>query len=1343
MRCPSCDYDNPPEMRFCGACGTRLSLSCPECGFVNPPDFGFCGQCGARLVEKPTSATQAARTPSLETSSPVQAELEGERRRATAVLADVTGSTALAERIDVETWVAIMNRVFQILGAEIYRYGGQIDQYRGDGLVAFFGLSTAHEDDPERAVLAALAMQDAIKRYASELSERQEVELLLRVGVNTGEVIAASVGDSHQYREETAMGRAVALAARMETACEPGTVLVTEDTYRLVAPLFTWQALGEIAVKGVSQPLDVYRPLEHITTAGRGWGIAGLMSPLVGRDAEVRALQEAVERLQSGVGGIVTVVGEAGIGKTRLIADCRSALTTPLKWVEGRCLSYGGSVAYQLWLDMLRRVLNVSPDAPPPAVHDAMREQVQTVCPDLFDQVYPYLARLMSLPLGEEYETVRNLQGESLKAKVFAAVETLTESAARRQPLVIVCEDLHWADMTSLALLERLFALTDRTPLLLICAFRPETEHSCWQIRETAARLYPHHHTDLWLSPLSRDESEVLMDNLLRAAHNRLAGIEGLSQELRHNILGRSGGNPLYVEELLRSLMENGDIVCDEIACRWEAARSADEILIPDSLHGVIVARMDRLPSASRQILRLASVIGQIFARRILEAIVAEEQRDNLDTHLLILQRAQMIHERARMPDLEYMFKHVLIQEIAYNSLLRRESRTIHRRVAEALERLYTDHIEEPVDLLAHHWERAEEQDAKRAIAYRLRAGEQARIAYANEEAIAHFHRALGLMGHSHPNEDPRPARSAENREQEWRLEAMKGLGQVYLGMGRVNEAEGALREAIVLGQETGLSSREMVRLYHWLGESLWWQSRNDEQIRVGERGLALLGDDNESVEAVLMNEVMASGHFSKGNAERCRECTYQTAQFIRRLRYVEELRPAYVHIAVVNTYVDKNPTEAMAWLRTLERNAEPHHDLRALGEVHAWAGRILAATGDLNGAISRHRRAMELLAQTGDASLESWSLRDMGIAFLSLGDLREAQECAAGGLKAAETAGNALTIGQAYWCTGQILLCQGACEQAVDALQKAVQPVEDKMDYRWGEAYALGRAHLAQGNREQAIERFQEVLACAGLEASGRYTYEFASALSGLEEAYGDPGAFRAHCRRLQAEYPQTRGLPFVQWYLEPVDVGALHRRGMPLQDGFVTELAPDWIWEDPFGDCSYAVREGLEMKAANGRHLWRINLSAPRLLRKASGDLAAQTICGTTSDDKPAVGGLLLWKDEQYYLHLDWGVFGRNDVSFTGCVDSQDVVIGRGRLSLDGLERVHLRLERAGDEVRAFCSADGESWFAVGHMAFPVKDPIRIGLHAIGSIDRTVHCGAYPDGTAIRFGSFQLWRT
>ncbi|MCK4316782.1 MAG: zinc ribbon domain-containing protein, partial [Anaerolineae bacterium] len=376
MKCPNCGYDNPPGMKFCGMCGTRLARPCPACNFANPPDFFFCGQCGTPLTKDPASAqhpsTQAPSPPVTKSPSP-PTPLEGERRRATVILTDVRGSTDFLERIGTEAWVEIMNRVLHILEAEVYRFGGEVDQFRGDGLVAFFGATSAHEDDPERAVLAGLAMQRALEPYAAELAGRETIDLLLRVGVNTGEVIVASVGDRRQYSEDTAMGAGIALAARMETAAEPGTVLVSENTYRLVESRFEWEPLGEITVKGVSQPVAVYRPLAPRADAERLHRLQtyGLSIPLIGREVEFRTLKGCVKDLYDGRGGIVLLTGDRGLGKSFLVAEVRQHFarhgallaeahdrdTSPpasLTWLRGRCRSYDQSWPYSMWLDLLR-----------------------------------------------------------------------------------------------------------------------------------------------------------------------------------------------------------------------------------------------------------------------------------------------------------------------------------------------------------------------------------------------------------------------------------------------------------------------------------------------------------------------------------------------------------------------------------------------------------------------------------------------------------------------------------------------------------------------------------------------------------------------------------------------------------------------------------------------------------------------------------------------------------------------------------------------------------------------------------------------------------------------------
>jgi len=664
----------------------------------------------------------------------------GERRVVTMLFSDVKGSTPMAERLDPEDVLEIMDGAFDVLIEPITRYEGALARLMGDGILAFFGAPIAHEDDAERACRAALEILKRAGEYAARLeAERGISGFNVRVGIHTGLVVVGEVGSDLRV-EYTAMGDAVNLASRMEEAAEPGTVLITEETHRLIAPLFETEALGQIEVRGKSEPVSVFRVVAPRVDAGKPRGIEGLESPLVGRDAEFEALRGVLERLQAGVGGIVTVVGEAGIGKSRLVAELRKEAVAPdVTWVEGRCLSYGESMAYLPWVDMLHALLEVSAEDPPNEVRDALLHFVETLCPGHVGEVYPFLGRMMSLPLEEEVEErLGGLEPEGLKVLTFQAVERVVETAAGAGPVVLVVEDLHWADATSLELLEQMLALTDRCSLVVICAFRPYTEHGCWAMREAIARLYRHRHTDLWLQPLSALDSEALVANLLH--------VEALPHPLRMRILNHAEGNPFYVEEVIRSLIDSGAIVYDEGMEQWEATRRVEDIAIPDTLQGVLTARIDRLEEEARRVLQMASVIGRIFLYRVLAAIA--EERQELDARLLTLQREEMIRERARVPELEYIFKHHLTQEAAYNGLLRRQRRRFHRQAAEALERLFPERMEEQLGLLARHWEQAGEQG--RAVEYLRRAGEQAAEQFANAEAVEYFSRALDLT----PEED-------------------------------------------------------------------------------------------------------------------------------------------------------------------------------------------------------------------------------------------------------------------------------------------------------------------------------------------------------------------------------------------------------------------------------------------------------------------------------------------------------------------------------------------------------------------------------------------------------------
>jgi len=961
---------------------------------------------------------------------PVDASLGGERRTVTVLRAGVQGSAELLARVGTEDWAVIMSQVLRTLGTEVVRFGGDVDRHGEDGLVACFGATTAHEDDPERAVLSALAMQEGFGTRLAELSERERYgelaeDLGLVVVVHTRQVVvtAAEEGGPGQGR---AMGEALAFTARVRTVAEPGEVWASEATRRLVEPLFEWEPRGEVGWSTSGQALRAYCALGHRALTDKMRGIAGLSSPLIGRDAELRALHAAIERLRDGVGGIVTLVGEAGIGKSRLVAECRRGVTPPIRWIEGRCLSYATSVAYQVWVDALRGLLGLDSYAPPEAAADALRERVHALCSDCADQVHPFLARLMSLSLTASAEArLRGVEGEGLQVLTFRAVETLVECAAQREPLVFACEDLHWADPTSLALLEHLLPLTDRVPLLVICVFRPEKEHGCWRIRETADRLYGHRHTGLWLGPLSADESAQLVGSLLY--------IEDLPDALRSRILDLAEGNPFYVEEILRSLIDEGAIAYDERGGRWQAVREVGELALPDTLRGVLVARIDRLPRGARQVLQLASVVGRIFGHRVLAAICsprptegeesASRQRVEgaLDAQLVALQRAQMVRERSRMPEATYIFKHQLTVDAAYESLLRRKRRVLHHRVAQVLEQLFPERVEEQPGLLAHHWERAGE--VKRAIPYLRRAGERAAAQFANAEAVAYFSRALDLVPADAAQQIPE--RRAEryglllarervydlqrDREAQGRdLATLAGLGET-LG-DRAKQAEVAVRRARystrIHEREQAISAaRTAVRLaraaqdvgceamgYLEWGRALFDQGNPQAARPHLERALDLARDAGlRQVEAEALHILGGVLHYL-GNGERGMEC-YERA--LRICRQIGDRRGegealhdvGWALLFHVNwTKSEGYLQESLKVSREVGNRGNEAWAVLSLGVMSYWRGDYARSKDD-------HEQSLRIFREVRDRFCQGEALYGLGVISTALADYAPARD--------------------------------------------------------------------------------------------------------------------------------------------------------------------------------------------------------------------------------------------------------------------------------------------------------------------------------------------------------------
>jgi class 3 adenylate cyclase len=634
MNCPNCQHNNRAEARFCENCGQPLERVCPNCHTPVNPDAKFCHNCGYQLTgaEPEARAAQPTRSQSLDAlrrnapqdvAGKILAERErtqGERKLVTALFADIVGSTSLAEGMDPEDWREIVGGAHQKVSQAVYRYEGTIAQLLGDGVLAFFGAPLAHEDDPERAVRAGLEILDGIRAYAADLSSGGKVDdFQVRVGLNTGLVVVGDIG-TDLHMEYLAVGDTVNLAARVQSAAEPGEILVTDDTYRLTTGLFEFEDQGEIEVKGKSEPIHVFRVEKESQGGIRRRGISGLDSPLVGRAREFATLNQTIDEVQSGQGAIVSLVAEAGLGKSRLVAEWRRAVVdsgaiAPDHWFEGRCVSYGASMAHHLSTDLIRSMIDAPPGTSMEATRSTLRDRLNTIMADELAEVYPFIGHLLGLELEDDMAArVKYLEGQALQAKYVAAFQELLRRVAEDQPTVMVCEDIHWADPSSVELGVQIMPIVPEIPLVVVLVSRPDKDAPGWRMVEQAREIAGAGALELHLAPLTEKDSRQLVSNLLN--------VEALPDEVRHLILNKAEGNPFFVEEVIRMLIDQGQITSEN--GHWTVSGDLESLDIPDTLQGVLMARIDRLPDDAKRTLQVASVIGRQFRASILEEVLRE-----------------------------------------------------------------------------------------------------------------------------------------------------------------------------------------------------------------------------------------------------------------------------------------------------------------------------------------------------------------------------------------------------------------------------------------------------------------------------------------------------------------------------------------------------------------------------------------------------------------------------------------------------------------------------------------------------------------------------------------------
>jgi class 3 adenylate cyclase/tetratricopeptide (TPR) repeat protein len=703
--CPVCGRTNRSGIRFCEGCGAALARACPQCNENVPAEARFCGACGQLLdsfvepQEPAASAAPAALAERIRRQRPA----EGERRIVTVLFVDAVESTPLAERLGEEGMYSLMRGATERMSDAVHAHEGYVATFTGDGMMALFGAPIAHEDSARRAVAAALRMQSALASYAEDIERRHGVSCRFRVGLNTGPVVVGTVTDDLRM-DFTAIGDTVNLAARMEQGADPGAVLISEHTHRAVADFFECERVGDLAVKGQAELVPGWRVIRETAVRTRFEAAAERgLSRLVGRDRQLALLKERVEESLRGSGEVVFVSGEAGIGKSRLMLELRTAVEGPsARWLEGRCVSFARNSAYLPVIDLLKRVFGIVDGDDEAAIITRVDGTVAGWDESAQKRV-PYLKYLLSVDPGDE--SVGLMDPQERRVEIFDALEAL------------VTEDLHWADQMSLEALERLMAVVPGLPVLLLITHRPDYEPPPHQIRV------------LRLEPLDDAESTALTGDVL--------GVTALAPDLASLITSKAEGNPFYIEEVSKSLVECG--VLARVDETYRLGRPIEEVQLPGSVQEVILSRIDRLESESREVMQLAAVVGREFTARVIERM--SDLHAQLFEVLGDLSHLELIFEKTRFPELAYVFKHALIHDVAYATLMADRRRALHRLAGTAIEALYADRLAEHYETLAHHY--SEGQDWEKALDFLDKAGDKAAAAYANRDAAEFYGRAL------------------------------------------------------------------------------------------------------------------------------------------------------------------------------------------------------------------------------------------------------------------------------------------------------------------------------------------------------------------------------------------------------------------------------------------------------------------------------------------------------------------------------------------------------------------------------------------------------------------------
>ena len=1083
MKCPRCQAENRIGLRFCEDCGARLVAVCPSCGAEVTPGKRFCGTCGAPF-NAPTAQPQYAAPESFtpkhlaEKILRSKSALEGERKQVTVLFADIKGSMELLADRDPEEARKILDPVLDLMMEAVHRYEGTVNQVMGDGVMALFGAPLACEDHAVRACYAALRMHESMKRYAEEIHRTEGAPIQIRVGLNSGEVVVRSIG-SDLHMDYTAVGQTTHLAARMEQMAMPGSILMSADTLRLAEDYVQVKPLGPRAVKGLEAPVEVHELVGAATVRSRLKAAAARgLTRFVGRDNEMEQLRQALERAHGGRGQVVAVIGEPGVGKSRLYWEfTHSHRTQGWRIVESGSVSYGKASAYLPVIDLLWTYFEIETRDDARKIREKVTGRLLSLDRAL-EPALPALLGLLDVPV--EDSDWQRLEPSQRRQRTLDGVKRLLLRESQVQPLVVLFEDLHWIDTETQALLDSLIESLPTMRLLLLVNYRPEYRHG-WSGKSYFQQLR--------IDPLPPETADELLRTLL--------GEDSSVGPLKRLLIERTEGNPFFIEECVRALVETKVLAGERGAYRL--AKASEIFQIPATAQTILSARIDRLAPEDKRLLQAAAVIGKDVPLSLLLAI-AEEPDQALRRSLGNLQAAEFLYESRLFPDIEFTFRHALMQQVAYEGLLGARRAALHAAAGRALESLYADRIDQAYDRLAYHYSKTGETD--KALEYLTRFAEKVASMDAHAEALASLENA-----HVH-------AQRLQEGERDRRLVdlVIRQAHSLHF-LGRRQEVVELLlqhRDRLERLQEPSLAGQ----YYFWLGWSHAWLGHRAEAgqnlsrslqdaVRSGDE--ALMGRVHRALALECtysgrpMDEAVAHGRQAVSLLERTEDrfwlsqalfalsyCCFYSGDFdsaIEAAAHLDALgtstgsRRARTEAAMMTGLSYATRGDWVAGIEACERALELAPDPFETAAVLACLGKAHAEAGDLARAVPILEQAVHLADQVRSLQWREWFRTLQAEAYFLDGQIDKAQKVAAHALGVCTDIGYSWGIGWSHQVLGRIAEAQGTPAESQEHLRNALQSFVSV-----NARFEMARTHLflaslayCQGNRGVAAFQLNE----------------------------------------------------------------------------------------------------------------------------------------------------------------------------------------------------------------------------------------------------------------------------